>query len=84
MFVGHAHRPLLFGARNPVHGEAMAYEIPFNEPFVLNPKDRYIICPGTASYGRMGWDRLSYAIYDQRAESVEIRTVDGPLLAFDA
>ena len=83
IFTGHQHLPLIYGYKAESFGEATLHDFVHNEPFGLDPLDRYIICVGSASYGRDQVGLLRYAIYDSEQDTVEHRTVEGPLLPRD-
>ena len=83
MFVGHVHEPLIFGMRSSAFGEAAKHAFTYNQPFTLSPEDRYIVSVGAIGYGRDHVGKVRYAIYDRSAETIELRAVDGPVLALD-
>jgi predicted phosphodiesterase len=83
IFTGHQHVPFIYGETSDSFGEATLHDFEYNEPFVLDPDDRYIICVGSVAYGRDPVGKLRYAIFDSEAQTVEHRTVDGPLLDKD-
>jgi diadenosine tetraphosphatase ApaH/serine/threonine PP2A family protein phosphatase len=80
VFIGHLHMTVIFGER--CDGGAMASMHPyrFNRPFDLDPSDRYIICPGAIGYPRDGVELLRYGIFDDRAQTVEVRALKGPVI----
>jgi hypothetical protein len=80
VFVGHAHIPLIFGEKCAHAASATDYPVPHNERFPLDPTDRYIVCVGAVGYSRDGIKKPRYAIYDETSGTVEMRSVDGPLL----
>lgn len=82
-FVGHAHIPYLFGKRANSYGEACLHTFHYNQPFVLDNEDRYIICTGAIGYGRDGVVKIRYCILDQKSGTIEMRAIDGPLLPLD-
>ncbi len=83
IFVGHAHIPMIFGAKCPHSASSMDYPVVHNLPFPLNPRDRYIICVGPVGYARDGIHKPRYAIYDESRQTIEMRSVDGPVLRFN-
>ena len=83
MFVGHVHEPLIFGMRSSAFGEAAKHPFKYNEPFALSADDRYIVSVGAIGYGRDQVGKVRYAIYDRSADTIELRAIDGPLLALD-
>jgi predicted phosphodiesterase len=83
MFVGHVHEPLIFGMRSSAFGEAAKHAFTYNQPFTLSPEDRYIVSVGAIGYGRDHVGKVRYAIYDRNADTIELRAVDGPVLALD-
>lgn len=82
IFVGDVHVPLLFGSRCSEKVSATSYPIPYDEEFVLDPDDRYIICPGAVGYSRDGYHWLRYAIYDDIRDSITFYAPAGPILMF--
>jgi predicted phosphodiesterase len=83
MFVGHVHEPLIFGMRSSDFGEAAKHAFEYNQPFTLSAEDRYIVSVGAIGYGRDHVGKVRYAIYDRTADTIELRAVDGPVLALD-
>ena len=83
MFVGHVHEPLIFGMHSTAYGEAAKHAFTYNQPFTLSPEDRYIVSVGAIGYGRDQVGKVRYAIYDRNADSIELRAIDGPVLALD-
>lgn len=83
IFTGHQHVPMIFGEKSQNFGEATQHSFEHNQPFPLHPEDRYIICVGSASYGRDHLGLLRYAIYDSKAQTVEHRSVKGQPLSKD-
>jgi predicted phosphodiesterase len=83
MFIGHVHEPLIFGMRSSAFGEASKHAFTYNEPFALSAEDRYIVSVGAIGYGRDLVGKVRYAIYDRNADTIEVRAIDGPLLALD-
>ena len=83
VFVGHVHVPMIFGARSSSYGEAAVHAFEYNWPFSLVRDERYIVSVGAIGYGRDLLGKVRYAIYDADANSVELRAIDGPLLAMD-
>lgn len=83
MFVGHVHEPLIFGMRSSAFGEAAKHAFTYNQPFALSAEDRYIVSVGAVGYGRDDVGKVRYAIYDREADTIELRAVDGPVLAMD-
>lgn len=81
-FVGHAHISYIYGERCERSVSATEHEFEFNVPFELDPTDRYVIGVGAVGYPRDGLRRIRYGIYDQRADTIEIRALEGPLLDF--
>jgi len=81
-FVGHAHIPLIFGERSAHAATAADYPIVHNQPFILDPTDRYIIAVGAVGYPRDGIRYPRYAIFDDCSNTVEMRLVDGPVLPY--
>ncbi|MEZ6188335.1 MAG: hypothetical protein R3F62_25455 [Planctomycetota bacterium] len=79
-FVGHAHLSYVFGERSDRYGATTPHPFRFNQPFALDPSDRYVIGVGAVGYPRDGIQKIRYGIYDQAAETLEIRALDGPLL----
>lgn len=80
IFVGHVHLPIIFGERC---SEAVsATEYPTNMELALDATDRYIVCVGAVGYSRDMTKRLRYTIYDSDRETLEMRSLDGPLLPF--
>jgi predicted phosphodiesterase len=82
-FVGHAHVPHIFGERSRTYGEATRHAFEYNRPFQLERDDRYIVGVGSIGYGRDAVARIRYCIFDHAADTVEMRAIDGPLLALD-
>ncbi len=83
IFTGHQHLPLIYGEKSKEFGAATSHDFQYNEDFLFQPKDRYIVCVGSVAYGRDGIGKLRYAIYDSAQDSLQHRTVDGPLLKKD-
>lgn len=83
IFIGHVHVPYLFGERSTAYGEARRHPFEYNRPFSLARDDRYIVSVGSIGYGRDQVGKVRYAIYDSRADTVEFRAIDGPVLALD-
>jgi len=81
-FVGHAHIPLIFGERSGHAATAVDYPFVYNQPFLIDPTDRYIIAVGAVGYPRDGIRYPRYAIFDEAAGTVEMRVVDGPVLPY--
>jgi predicted phosphodiesterase len=81
-FVGHAHIPLLFGERGAHAATSTDYPIVHNQPFALDPTDRYIVAVDAVGYPRDGIRHPRYAIFDDIAGTVEMRLVDGPVLPY--
>lgn len=78
-FIGHTHRPLLFGDCNEAFGEAHEYEMD-EGLFVMDAADRYIISFGAIGYPRAGGEFLRYGIWDTDTGSLEFVKLQGPLL----
>jgi predicted phosphodiesterase len=83
IFVGHVHIPHIFGKRSTIYGEAARHAFEYNRPFDLSVEERYIVSVGSVGYGRDLVGRIRYAIFDRKANTVELRAVDGPLLSLD-
>jgi predicted phosphodiesterase len=83
IFIGHVHVPMIFSRRSAEYGEAALHAFEYNRAFRLEPDERYIVCPGSIGYGRDNVGRVRYAIYDNPANTVELRAIDGPLLPLD-
>ncbi len=83
IFVGHVHEPIIFGMRSSDFGEAARHAFKYNQPFALSAEDRYIVSVGAVGYGRDHVGKVRYAIYDRNADTIELRAVDGPVLALD-
>lgn len=83
IFVGHTHVPLIFGMRSSAFGEAAKHAFAYNEPFALSADDRYIVSVGAIGYGRDEVGKVRYGIYDRDANTIELRAIDGPVLALD-
>ena len=95
-FVGHAHIPLIFGQRSLHAATATDYPFRYNEPFMFESvgspfpsgrgfrgrSDRYVVAVGAVGYPRDGIRFPRYAIYDEDAQSVEMRLIDGPVLPY--
>ena len=62
VFVGHAHIPMLFGEKSETACVAVEYPVTYNQPFLLDPSDRYIICVGAIGYPRDGIRQPRYCI----------------------
>jgi predicted kinase/predicted phosphodiesterase len=77
-FIGHVHIPLLFRGDRHSPGAARAHSVEYGRPQVLEPGERYIICPGSVALGRDGSDLPRYAIYDEAAGTVEFRRILAP------
>lgn len=80
VFFGHIHVPIIFGERCNKAVTAREHVFEYNQPYILDPTDRYIICPGAVGYSRDAIKKIRYAIFDDEAWSVEMRIIDGPLL----
>jgi len=83
IFVGHVHVPNIFGKQSPSSSQASCHPFEYNRPFLLATDDRYIFTTGAVGYGRDGYGKIRYMIYDDAMNSVEMRAVDGPLLPLD-
>ncbi len=81
-FIGHLHFPVLFGDKGSSTCNAKTYQFEYNTPFKLDSDDRYILSPGPVGYSRDEVQKIRYGIFDAKQYTFEIRTVDGPLLAF--
>lgn len=81
-FVGHIHIPIIFGQACEEFGSSTIHEFEYEKPFYLEPHNRYIICPGAIGYSRDHIFKLRYAIYDDSANSIEFRAIEGELLPF--
>jgi predicted phosphodiesterase len=82
IFVGHGHVPLVFASHGSVTGSAARVGFVPNYPMPLNPDSRYIVCPGAIGYGRDGIRAVRYAILDDDANSLEIRSIRGHVLDY--
>jgi predicted phosphodiesterase len=82
IFVGHAHIPMIFGERSPHSASAAEHSFAYNEPFGLDPSDRYIVCVGAVGYPRDGIRNPRYAIFDEVSSSIEMRFVEGVVLPY--
>lgn len=82
-FVGHLHVPLIYSLRSDRFGEAGKVDFEYSYPLALSADERYIVCVGAVAYGRDGLGKARYAIYDQQAETLEMRAVDAPMLGKD-
>lgn len=82
IFVGHVHSPLIFGEKSEEACSAASYPVAHNQLFSLDPSDRYIICVGAVGYPRDGIRLPRYCIYDSENNTLEIRSVDGPVLSY--
>jgi len=67
-FVGHSHKPVVFSS-----GAIVDWSI--CSDVCLKKNERYIINVGSVGQPRDGDPRASFAIYDQEAETVQIRRV---------
>lgn len=81
-FIGHTHRSFIFGEKGSEAASARSYEVAFNEPFPIDPLDRYVVCVGAVGYSRDLIDKIRYVIYDPRAGTLEFRMIEGPILRF--
>ncbi len=82
-FVGHIHVPRIFGKRSVSVGEARLHPFEYNQPLTLDANDRYVVSVGAIGYGRDQVGRIRYCIFDRAAASIEMRSIDGPLLPLD-
>jgi len=83
IFVGHTHVPQIYGKHSMTHGAALRHEFHYNRPFQLQNDDRYIISVGSVGYGRDSVAKIRYCIFDREADTLEMRAIEGPLLALD-
>ena len=83
ILVGHVHVPLIFGERSDDYGMARRHTFRYGEPFAFEPDDRYIVCVGAVGYGRDHEGTIRYGILDHDRDTIEIRSVPGPVLRFD-
>ncbi len=83
-FVGHLHFPAIFGSKSPFSYTASKHDFSYNHTFSLNRDEQYIICPGPVGYCRDGEKKIRYAIYDHRQNTIEIKALNGPLLALSS
>jgi predicted phosphodiesterase len=79
IFVGHTHIAQLFGERSDHFAETATHAVPRNQPIPLDITDRYIVCVGAIGYSREMVLKPQYCIYDAARQTIEFRTVDGPL-----
>jgi predicted phosphodiesterase len=83
IFIGHVHVPVIFGRRSTEYGDAALHAFEYNRAFRLKPGEQYIVRPGSIGYGRDNVGKIRYAIYDNPANTIELRAIDGPLLPLD-
>lgn len=83
LFIGHLHFPVIFGQKSEDFACATLWPFVYNQPFELNPEDRYIMCVGSVGYGRDRLGKIRYGIYDNARQTIEMRALTGPLLAMD-
>lgn len=74
-FIGHVHAPGVYGMNGATVGAARNHTIEYGRAMSLGTADRYLICPGSVGFPRDGDDASRYAIYDDRAGSVEFRRI---------
>ena len=74
-------KPKLLERAVSTFASRIAFE--YNRPVALDPDERYIACVGSVGYGRDLVGKLRYAIHDRDASTLELRSVDGPLLPID-
>ena len=79
-FVGHAHVSFIFGERSDESVAATEHRFEFNRPYSLDPEDRYLISVGSAGYTREKPLTLRYGILDLDEGTIELRSIEGPLL----
>lgn len=84
VFVGDVHIPLIMGQRCEQQVSAAQYSITYDEEFTFDLTDRYIVCVGAVGYSRDGDQRLRYAVYDSRKDSLLFKAPAGPLLCFQS
>jgi predicted phosphodiesterase len=82
IFLGHVHKPLIFGEESDEAATTTTYPIPYDDNLKLAANDRYVICVGAVGYSRDGWNRLRYAIYDDVLDTIQFRAPEGPILRF--
>lgn len=80
IFVGHVHIPFLFGERCEEACSTTQHTFQYNTVFQLDSTDRYIISVGAIGYSRDKIKKPRYVIYDDKANTIEFRLVDAPLL----
>lgn len=73
IFIGHLHVSVMWGQKCKTMLSARFYHIQPNRPYPLRRDDRYIICVGAISQSREILPTISYGIYDDRANTIEIR-----------
>jgi predicted phosphodiesterase len=83
IFTGHVHVPFIFGEQCDLFGTAKRHVFEYNQPFSLQANDRYIISVGSIAYGRDQIGKIRYAIHDPLENTIEHRTVKGPVLEYD-
>lgn len=82
IFVGDTHVAMILGQRCEEKVSATEYPVRYDEEFVLDPEDRYIVNPGAVGYSRDGYKRLRYAVYDGEADTLLFKAPPGPILVF--
>jgi calcineurin-like phosphoesterase family protein len=76
IFIGDVHVPMIWGQQCEVAVSATRYGIVYDEPFVMDTEDRYLICVGAVGYSRDSDARPRYAIYDDGADSIMFRMLN--------
>lgn len=74
-FYGHTHRPAAFRMRN---GRIEGF---LHQKLILTPDSRYLINPGSIGQPRDGDPRAAYVLYDDDAQTVELRRVNYDMAA---
>jgi predicted phosphodiesterase len=82
IFVGHIHRPAIYGEKSDHSCMAKEYTIEYGHPIPLEIEDRYIISIPPVGYTRDEILKIRYGIYDHDNNTIEFRIVNGPLLTF--
>jgi len=82
IFLGHVHKPLIFGELGGDTASTQSYPIQYDVEFQFEADDRYVVCVGAVGYSRDAYNWLRYAIYDSERDTITFKAPEGPILVF--